>query len=202
MTPIPVQQYESLMATVRQRLDVIDLLRCASLDPFSKAETAAFHGRKVVEGIAFGCLVAFENGLNHVPRDAKGMWNANKILQSLKSKGIKVFPSPSIIRAASKSERAEHDVKCTVVGTPERRLTHDDLMGIYDRLHKWLHEINPYVEANRADFIDHNEITLWDDLSKVHNLIESHFISIGGSGFYCTLRDSQDGLTKVVALTK
>lgn len=81
------------MATVRQRLDLTKVLRSANLDAFSKAETAAFHGRKVIEGIAFGCLVAVENGLSHVPRDAKGQWNASKIFKSLKSKEIKVFPN-------------------------------------------------------------------------------------------------------------
>ena len=90
MTLLPVQQYESLMTTIRQRLDVIEMLRSTSLDAFSKAETAAFHGRKVVEGITFGCLVAIENGLRQIPRDAKGQWNADKILKSLHSKNINI----------------------------------------------------------------------------------------------------------------
>ena len=202
MTPTPVHLYEGLMATIRQRFDLIDVLRSANLDAFSKAETAAFHGRKVVEGIAFGCLVAVENGLNHVPRDVKGQWKASSIFQRLKSKGIKIFPNPSIIRAASESERAEHNVQVTVAGVPELCLTHDEVTSIYNRLHKWLHEINPYVEADRAAFVAHNENTLWEDLSKMHELVERHFISIRGNGFYCTLRDSEDGLTRVLPLSR
>lgn len=202
VTPNPVQQYQSLMATVRQRLDLIDVLRSANLDAFSRAETVAFHGRKVVEGIAFGCLVAVENGLKYVPRDVKGQWNAGSILKNLSSKKITVFPNPSIIRTASESERTEHKVQVTVEGIPERCLTHDDLRAIYDRFHKWLHEINPYVETDRAAFITRNESSLWEDISKLHYLVARHFIAIGGHGFFCTLRDSQDGLTKVVAVSR
>ncbi len=202
MTVTPDQQYECLMATIRHRLDIIEMLQPVSMDAFLKAETAAFHGRKVVEGIAFGCLVAVENGLKHVPRDAKGQWNAGKILESLYSKNIKVFPSPSIIRTATESERTENNVSTVVEGTPDRRLSHDDLKAIYTRLHKWLHEMNPYIETDREAFIDQNENTLWEDLFKVHHLVERHFISIGGNGFFCTLRDSQDGRTKVVMLSR
>jgi len=197
-----VQQYESLMFSIRQRIDVIELLRSASVDAFTKAETAAFHGRKVIEGVAFGCLVAVENGLKHVPRDAKGQWNADKILESLSSKNITVFPSPSVIRTASEVEKAEHGVEVTVEGVPERRLSHHELKSIYTRLHKWLHEINPYVEESRDEFVLKNAPVLWDDLSKIHRLVERHFISIGGEGFFCTLRDSQDNRTKVLPLSR
>ncbi len=197
-----VQQYKSLMITIRHRLDAIEMLRSASFDAFSKAETAAFHGRKAVEGIAFGCLVAVKNGLRHLPRDAKGQWNAEKIFRNLMSKNINVFPSPSVIRTASESERVELNVRTIVEGIPGRRLTHDYLIAIYTRLHKWLHEINPYIEENRSKFIAQNEKALWEDLSKVHLLVERHFISIGGEGFFCTLRDSQDGRTKVLPLSR
>lgn len=202
MMATPFKQYEALMNVVRQRLDSIMVIKKANLEAFSKAETAAFHGRKVVEGIAFGCLIAVENGIKHVPRDAKGQWNASKIFQSLNSKQIKTVPNPSTIREASEKEKKEHNVKVTIEGTPELCLTYNELTAIYERLHKWLHEINPYVEEDRAEFIAKNEETLWEDLSKLHNLVERHVITIKGEGFYCTLRDSQDGLTKVISLSK
>ncbi len=198
----PGQQYENLMVTIRQRFDVIEVLRPVDMDVFSKAETVAFHGRKIIEGIAFACLVAIDNGLKHVPKDAKGQWNAEKILKKFSAKNIQVFPSPSVIRKATEDECAEHDVNLVVEGIPDHRLSHDDLIKIYKRLHKWLHEINPYTGQNREQFINQNETTLWQDLAKLHNLVERHFISIKGTGFFCTLRDSQDGRTKVMMLTK
>jgi hypothetical protein len=202
MVPHPVQQYQSLMATIRGRLDLVAALQSSPTDPFSKAETAAFHGRKIVEGIAFSCLVALENGLKHVPRDARGKWNAADILDSLQSKDIKVFPSPSAIRAPTGQERTENSVSAVVEGLPENRLSHDELKSIYARLHKWLHEINPYVQDDRSAFLQQHAQTLWDDLARVHRFVERHFISIGGRGFFCTLRDSHDGITKVLPLER
>jgi hypothetical protein len=59
----PMENYCSLMWTIRARFDVIDTLRQSSADFFSPAESAAFHCRKIVEAIAFACLVAIDNGL-------------------------------------------------------------------------------------------------------------------------------------------
>jgi len=56
----PRDTYLALMLTVRYRFDTIEALQDGSSEPFSRAETAAFHGRKIVEAIAFGCLVAVE----------------------------------------------------------------------------------------------------------------------------------------------
>ena len=198
----PLETYQNLMLTVRGRLDLIAAINTSMADGFSRAETAAFHGRKIVEGIAFGCLVATEHGIKHVPRDAKGQWSADSILSSLRKKKIDTLPSPSALRAATDSERAAHNVNATIVGTPDRRLSHHDLTAIYSRLHKWLHEINPYVGAGQAAFMKEHERTLWDDLRKLEQFIERHFISIHGRGFFCVLRDSTDGLTKVMPLDK
>ena len=71
MDKIPLEIYVELMTTIRHRLDVIETIRQSQIDDFSRAETAAFHGRKIIEGISFACLVALENGIKHVPRDAK-----------------------------------------------------------------------------------------------------------------------------------
>src|SRR6202023_1035984 len=48
--------------------------------------------------------------------------------------------------AASDSNRPGVPLAATVEGIPERRITHDDLISIYRATHKWLHEINPYLD--------------------------------------------------------
>lgn len=198
----PQDTYLSLMLTIRDRFDIIGTLQDASSEPFSRAETAAIHGRKIVEAIAFGCLVAIENGLNTVPRDAKGQWNAEDIFKSLKSKGLSVLPSPSIIRQATPDEQRENNVKAVFEGIPERRLTHDDLISIYKSLHAWLHEVNPYVHSEHANFYTQKAETLWSDLAKLRLFMERHVISIHGAAFFCVLWDSEDGQTKVSSLSK
>jgi hypothetical protein len=141
----PIENYDSLMWKIRYRFDVIETLRQSNAEPFARAESAAFHGRKIVEAIAFACLVAIENGLKNVPRDVRGQWNAATIFKSLKSKKLIVLPSPSNIREATPEEKSTSDVSKTIEGIPERRLTHDELIEIYQRFHQWLHEVNPYT---------------------------------------------------------
>src|SRR6476620_5507558 len=121
-------QYQQLMTTIRSRLDLIASVRSAKIDTFSPAELCAFHGRKIVEGIAFGCIVAFENGLKHLPRDASGQWNADKILSVIQSKKGTVFPSPSEIRLPTQDELRDHgSMAATISGLPENRMTIEEL---------------------------------------------------------------------------
>lgn len=202
MQSAPHETYVDLMSSIRDRFDVITKLAKATGSDFGRAEAAAFHGRKIVEGIAFGCLVATERGLKHVPRDAKGQWNAETILTGLKKKGLKTFPSPSLIRRATSDEQGEHGVGTTVEGIPERRISPSDLIAMYQRMHRWLHELNPYVAKDRAIFYASNGQSLWADLAAIERFIEKHFISIAGEGFFCVLRDSTDGMTKVLPLSK
>lgn len=202
MQRVPEQLYVDLMAAIRDRLNVIDKLASSTGDDFSRAEAAAFHGRKVVEGIAFGCLVATEKGLKHVPRDAKGQWNAESILNGLDSKGLKTFPSPSIIRNSTDEERQRDNVTVVVEGVPERRIPTAEIIAMYRRMHRWLHELNPYVAKDRATFYSQNGQQLWKDLSMIDRFIERHFISISGYGFFCVLRDSTDGSTKILPLSR
>lgn len=202
MNSVPEQLYVDLMSVIRDRLDTIDSLAAGSGGDFSRAEASAFHGRKVVEGIAFGCLVATENGMKQIPRDAKGQWNAESILKSLSSKNIKTFPSPSIIRNPTDEERKRDNVNVVIEGIQERRITNLDFIAMYQRMHRWLHELNPYVAHDRATFYAKNGQQLWDDLSMINRFIERHFISIAGQGFFCILRDSADNQTKVLPLSK
>jgi hypothetical protein len=203
MTKVPGEIYADLMQVIRRRLDTIRILQTMQGDEFSRTESAAFQGRKVIEGIAFACLVATENGIKQVPRDAKGQWNAEKVFESLKKKGISTLPSPSIMRNATEEERRENPgLSVTIEGVPPRRLSHDELIVSYQHTHRWLHEINPYVEPDHVAFCAKNAATLWQDMAKVDQFIDKHFISIGGHGFFCVLRDNLDGQTKVQALSR
>ncbi|MEW8397598.1 MAG: hypothetical protein AB2707_15705, partial [Candidatus Thiodiazotropha sp.] len=198
----PHDNYLSLMQTVRGRLDVIKLLKSSKIGCFARAESAAFHGRKVVEATAFACLIAIDNSLSTVPKDAKGKWNPKEIFKRLKKKGFEVLPSPSTFREATEEEQKELGVKAVIEGVPVRRLTHEDLISIYKRLHGWAHELNPYNNINHDVYYSKHSTELWLDLENLESFLEHHFISIQGQGFFCTLRDSQDGRTKVVPLSK
>jgi hypothetical protein len=193
-------QYGELMWGIRKRFEVIRQLDSADGSDFSAAETAAFNLRKIIEAVAFGCLVACENGVKAIPKDAKGQWNADNIFSRLEKHRLDVLPSPSILRPATADEKREQDVNVTIEGVPERRISSEELRSIYVRTHRWLHERNPYVWKT-AD-IQADVPVLWADVNSLWQFLERHFISIGGAGFFCTLIDSQDGETKVLPLNK
>lgn len=202
MTQTALQTYCHLMVTIRYRFETLAQLSVSGIPPFAKAEQAAFHGRKIVEAIAFGCLVATENGLNQVPRDAKGKWNAKEILQSLRSKKISTLPLPSELRLSNRNTPEESGARAVIEGVQQKRLSHDELIAIYGRFHAWLHELNPYTQPNRELFHDTHIESLNDDIARLRDFIERHFISINGEGFYATLWDSGDNEVKVHSLSR
>ena len=202
MNQTALDTYWTLMATIRYRFETLAELTTSNVHRFAKAELAAFHGRKIVEAIAFGCLVATENGLRQVPRDAKGKWNAEDIFLSLKSKSISAFPSPSEIRYPRGDAVDESEVRAVIEGIPERRLSHDDMIAIYRRFHVWLHELNPYTQPNRDSFHDAHVQSLTEDIGRLRDVIERHFISINGEGFFATLWNGADREVKVNSLSR
>jgi hypothetical protein len=202
MTITAVDTYQDLMHTIRFRFDHVRSLYETSQSEFLVAETAALHGRKIIEAIAFGCLVATDNSLKAIPRDAKGQWNAEKIFDRLHSKGNEVFPSPSVIRNATEEEMSRENVKRIIEGQPHLRMTPTELVSVYRALHSWLHEFNPYYGHTRDSMMGANSTKLWDDLKRVEGLVAKHFISIRGHGFFCVLRDDIDGKTKVGSFSK
>ena len=198
------KKYREVMQVIRQRFDLVEALRHSTAERFTVAETAAFNGRKIVEGVAYGCLITLEHGLDYVPRDVRGHYSAAEIFKFLEKKKLgTAFPSPGIIRQPSKEEIAEQGVlAATVEGKPERRLTIAELIEIYTNLHRWNHELNPYVERDREKFLERYENGLWGSLSRVWLFLERHAISIHGQMFLCVLRDKVDGAVKVVRLSK
>ncbi|WP_124525758.1 hypothetical protein [Pseudomonas sp. KBW05] len=196
-----VQMYHNLMQRIRARFDVIELLHISEGESFTRAESAAFQGRKIVEGIAYACLIAIEHGAQQIPRDAKKQWNAEKILKNLKSKGFETLPSPSTIRSATEQERAD-GYAIVVEGIPKNRLTHDQISEIYQRLHAWLHEANPYVYGSSDAFGTDKAAVLWKDLSDLKTFLKQHLISVQGEAMYCTLWDVNDDQTKILPLSK
>lgn len=196
-----VQMYHDLMRRIRARFDIIDLLRISDGESFTRAESAAFQGRKIVEGIAYACLIAIEHGDQQIPRDAKKHWSAEKIFKTLKSKGFDTLPSPSVIRSATGQDLADGH-RIVIEGVRENRLDHDQITEIYQRLHAWLHEANPYVYGSPGAFgTDKTEI-LWRDLSSLKTCLKGHFISVKGEAIFCTLWDLDDNETKVMRLSK
>lgn len=69
-------------------------------------------------------------------------------------------------------------------------------------MHNWLHELNPYTKDGQEVFHKKNKDQLWKDLNELDLFLGSHVLSIKGEAFFCVLRDKNDGMTKVISLSK
>jgi len=196
------ERYQELMEVIRNRFDTIKSIFEIGFDNFNNSEIAAFHGRKIIEAIAFGCLIGTKQGFKTIPKDSVGQYNAEKILKTLSRKGNEIFPSPSVIRNATKEEEKKYNVKVTIEGVPERRISKEELIKKYQRMHNWLHELNPYVKEGHKEFNNKNKEQLIKDLNEIKLFLDSHIMSINGEAFFCTLNDKIDEKTKVISLSK
>jgi len=202
MSEIQVEQYQTLMEVIKSRFDALDELINIGFNNFSISEVAAFHGRKVIEGIAFACLISTKNGFKTIPKEAIGQYNAEKIFKTLIRKNIEIFPSPSLLRIPTDAERKIHDVKIIIDGIPDLRITQSEMISKYQRMHNWLHELNPFTKDGHKIFNEKYREQLLKDLNQLKAFLSSHFISINGEAFYCTLSDKVDNTTKVIALSR
>jgi hypothetical protein len=189
-------QYLALMTRIRTRFETIDLLHPDKNSDLAALETVAFHLRKIVEGVAFGCLVAVENGLKDLPRSAVGQWNADTIFARLKKRSQLAFPEPFERQdppPGSASEVSHH-----LVPRKDLTMTVDEMRDCYQRTHLWLHEWNPYVPAHTRDF-EKRRVDLLRDQTGVRNALWQHMIGIGGEIFLGYLKDPTDGNVRVIA---
>lgn len=198
-----LEMYIDTMKKIRDRFDAIDMIKKGfPLNLFS-CETLALHSRKIIEAVFYGCLIAAENGLRTtLPRDVMFNWNPDKILTKLQKKKIDIFPSPSIIRAASPEEIMIHRTRITIEGQPDRRIEAKNLIKMYEKLHPWLHERNPYKFKHGGIPSDKDIEELLSLIQTLYNFIEKHVISINGKAYFAVIKDSVDNLVKVVPLSK
>jgi hypothetical protein len=186
------------MTTVRARHELVSGLGLTPTSSFVDFETAAFHLRKSIEGIAFGCLVAMDNGLKAIPRDAQGQWNADKIFSKLKKQDSLVFPESFIRQDAG--DECPPGVHHHIVPRKEANLSIDEVRGIYRRLHVWNHEWNPYVEDHGKDF-EKRKTELLDFGPRLWNWIVCHMIGVGGEIFLAHLKEGPNGQVLIASAT-
>ncbi len=191
-------KYLALATKLRHRIEFAETILSLNVPASQKVETICLQGRRAVETIAYMCLVATEHGLGHlgIPRDAKKHWNAQHIFTSLKAKRIMTLPSPSRMEKSD-----DPRFKAIFAGVPEQRLTHDDLIEIYQTFHKGLHEPNPYVQPDESSFYATLLPHLSTNIDRIKRFVWVHFISIKGEGFAVDLHNTH-GCTAVVPLSK
>jgi hypothetical protein len=183
------------MRNVRARFEIIESLKLSVDSDYPKLETAAFHLRKSIEGVAFGCLVAMENGLKAVPRDAVGQWNADRIFAKVDKRKPLIFPF-AIDRKDPPA--GSKDVQHHIVKDEQRNLSIADVRSIYRRSHTWLHEMNPYIPITATKFSSLRD-SLLKDIVSVWSWLLHHIIAADGEVFLTVLKTEQGELEVAAA---
>lgn len=198
--------YRDVMYRIRQHFDLIDQIKELKLIcDFAVLEICASNIRKIIEGIAFGCLIIAEHGGETVPKKAKREFNAEKTLKWLEKKNVEVFPTPSVIRSftaddieeATKYTTGLDNISATIEGQPQLIVTRNELKKIYNEMHHLCHEANPYLQNRGLNLTD-----VLSYMKKIKDFIWKHTISWQGKMFFCVLCDNVDRLTKVLPLSK
>lgn len=193
----PLARYSELMFLVRHRLDMLQQLSDMDGDERMKGETIALQGRKVVESIAYACLIATDNSGIQLPRKVLKEWHAPTIFKSLVKQTPYAFPSPSMVRSPNAEEAINNPgIKAVFEGIPNRRQTYEDLLGMAAHFNLWLHETNPYT-TSRLDYK-----RLLNDAKLIDDFLVSHAMTIAGVGYMCVLRDKVDGQVKIIPIAK
>ena len=195
--PIPANlQYQALLEKIRLRFETIKSLEPTEESDIVNLEAVAFQLRKIIEGLAFCCLVALENGLKSVPRDASGQWNADRIFAKVSKREGFMFPWP--VRREDPPEGADPEVKHHMVTVDDALLKAADLRKIYQDSHVWVHEWNPYVDHYRDKF-ESRRTKLLTDVQRLHAFLRVHMVGIAGEVFIGIVDDPQDGAVRVIA---
>lgn len=155
--------------------------------------------RKVVEGIAFCCLIATQIRVGQVPRQIKNNWNAEEIFQFLASK--KLLHLPDFARLKLERETSDADApnawRLEISESKDEEL--ERVISIYHQCHKFLHEFNPYIgmPLRLADF-DEQMIVSCNHLKKDHmwiwNRFWQHSVRIRGKVFFINYGDEDPGI--------
>jgi hypothetical protein len=184
----PEDVYRILCHKLRNRIEFSERVLSLSDMPISQViETVSLQGRKCVEAIAFLMLVSTHNsgGQHRIPKDAKTHWNAERIFERYKKLNmLSALPSPSLAR---KSEDPAY--KIIFEGVPAYRLSFDDLIKLYRKFHRGVHEPNPYVHVDDDDQNRKLHEELAPTVSKIRSFVWSHAALIDGRGFMVVFRD-------------
>ncbi len=190
-----VARYTQIASRISERFKLVDAAYSTGRSP-AVAESVALHTRKIIEGVAHGCLVAADMTSLGVPRDARGHWNAAKIFRNLKKRGVLIFPQPVVLKPASE-EQIELGVKWHFEANREAQMSLDDVIGVYEECHRLLHEINPFVNEDLAISQEDDE-GLFQSVHGLSRFLAVHFITVEGTALVASLWDGDEKAARII----
>ncbi len=173
MSSTTFQDFIDSMSIITGRIQVFNELPEDASFVFV-AESYALHLRKIVEGLAFAALSAFEHTegrLDHLHRKAP-----DALLRHLDKKGLLQLPRAYDIRQSD--DRA---YRAKLLPAPDRDLHVSDLYKVWDSASRVLHERHP--ERITKEALRETGAALRSDSARLRGWLWSHCVHFKGELF-------------------
>ena len=167
------QDFIDSMSIIAGRIQVFDELPADASFIFI-AESYALHLRKIVEGLAFAALSAFEHTEGRL--DQLHRKDPDALLRHLDKKGLLRLPRAYDIRQSD-----DPTYRAKLLATPDRDLNVGDLYKVWDRASRVLHEQHP--KRITKEVLQEIGTALRSDAARLRGWLWSHCVHFKGELF-------------------
>lgn len=180
-TPTAIRRYTQLVQLTKERL-VYSRALIERRENTITLEFVALCLRKIIEGVAHACLISCELRTGNVPRQVKGHWSAEYIIDYLNQRNLLQMPRCARFRAGLEGDPHGLDIYAGA----------NDLipwlLHMYSELHKLMHEFNPYNDWIVFDGRAKAELErAWNGAAEYHkdlwNWLWVHAVELGDAAY-------------------
>ncbi len=140
--PLPLRNYEHIMLMAKRRLMFIEQFDDQRVD-FLKVEMIAVQMRKIIEGIAYGCVSACELGGESLNDDVRDGYGADKVLSELIRLNVGFVPRPCAFSVAGEKAVEDWSISNAGFSRSDAFFYAKDYSRTYKKLHQYAHEFHP-----------------------------------------------------------
>jgi len=170
----PAAAYEATMAIIQRRFLAI-ANKPDDETALNRAERVALHVRKIVEGVAYGCLSGVEHRNQQTLKDQRSK-DADKLLSWLKAKNLLKLPAAQRLEPPPSPE-----FKMVLAGAGIYDLDVDRLNAAYSRASALIHERHP--ERLSADGMALELAAIEQDAEQLRSWLWLHTMFLRGEAF-------------------
>jgi hypothetical protein len=179
-SPLPFRNYENLMLVAKGRLMFIEEFNDKKVD-FLKVELIAVQLRKIIEGIAYGCVCACELGGESLSDAVTGSYDARNVFTELKRKNLDFVPRPCSFAFKGEVDIEEWNISNKGLTRSAIFRSANDYSRAYKKLHQYAHEFHPRRTHHlmTKDGLRRAVSFLGPIKSKITNSLWQHVMPIG-----------------------
>ena len=178
--PLPLRNYENLMLLAKRRLMFIEEFNNKKVD-FLKIELIAVQLRKLIEGVAYGCVSASELGGANLSEETLDAYDARTVFEALRKGDLNFIPRPCSFTFNGGETMEEWNISKKDVARSDQLNSAKDYLNAYKKLHQYAHEFHPRRGHHllQKDGLDRAIAILGPIKTKLTNSLWQHVMPFG-----------------------